>query len=281
MLGAYREIRGLLRRQRKDKGGWQGVQNATMTVPASLRAAYDGAASLIGPDRAESFEVAAEVERLRWMRRPPQVRVVLLAESHVWTSPAEISSRVRQPDGVETGFARFVYCLGYGEPSLVLPSVSPNGGTPQYWKLFHDAIRGPGVALDAISKAKQREPIASATAKLALLREMNEAGIWLIDACVTALYRPGPERLVAGPAYRKVLSACWEAHVGPLIKGSSPSAVLIVGKGVDWAVGSLVRQDVPNTEVVVIEQPNARLDSEAGQNNRHTMFQLCGRHRVF
>jgi hypothetical protein len=82
-----------------------------------LRAAYDRAASLIGPDRAESFEVALEVERLRLAQRPRDVRVVLLAESHVWTSPEETASRVRQPDGVVTGFARFVYCLGCGEPS--------------------------------------------------------------------------------------------------------------------------------------------------------------------
>ena len=83
-----------------------------------LRAAYDRAASVIGPNWAESFEVALEVERLRLGQRPRDVRVVLLAESHVWTSQTETSSRVRQPDGVETGFARFVYCLGYGEPSL-------------------------------------------------------------------------------------------------------------------------------------------------------------------
>ena len=73
----------------------------------------------------------------------------------------------------------------------MLPPVPPNPGTPQYWKLFHDAVRGPDVILGSISKMEQRNPIARATAKLALLREMNSAGVWLIDACVTALYRPG------------------------------------------------------------------------------------------
>ena len=75
-------------------------------------------------------------------------------------------------------------------------------------------------------------------------------------------------RLAAGEAYREVLSACWEAHVGPLVTASSPSAVLIVGKAVEWAIGSLVRQAVPDAEVVVIEQPNAHLDAVAHQRNR-------------
>ena len=136
--------------------------------------------------------------------------------------------------------------------------------------------------LGSISKTEQRNPIARATAKLALLMEMNSAGVWLIDACVTALYRPGspPVRLAAGQAYREVLSACWEAHVGPLVTASSPSAVLIVGKAVEWAIGSLVRQAVPDAEVVVIEQPNAHLDAVAHQRNRRTVFELCGRHRL-
>jgi hypothetical protein len=248
-----------------------------------LRAAYDRAASIIGPDRAEGFAVAVEVERLRLAQRPRDVRAVLLAESHVWTSQTETSSRVTQPDGVQTGFARFVYCLGYGEPSLVLPSVSPNPGTSQYWKLFHDAVRGPDVVLGSISKKEQRNPIARATAKLALLTEMNSAGVWLIDACVTALYRPGRPRgvrLAAGKTYREVLTACWEAHVGPLVTASSPSAVLIVGKAVEWALGSLVRNAVPGAEVGVIEQPNARLDAVAHQKNRRTVFKLCDRHRL-
>jgi hypothetical protein len=244
-----------------------------------LRAAYDRAASIIGPTWAERFEVALEVERLRSAHRPRVVRVLLLAESHVWTSPEETASRVSQPDGVETGFARFVYCLGYGEPCLVRPPVTKNGGTPQFWRLFHDAIRGPDVAYDAISR-KERNPIARATAKLDLLREMNIAGVWLVDASVTALYRPGGARLANGRIYRDVLVANWEAYVGPLVTASHPTAVLIVGKAVDRAIGSLVKQAVPNAEVVVVKQPGAHLDAAEHLMNRRAVFDLCARHRL-
>jgi hypothetical protein len=109
-----------------------------------IRDAYDRAAKIIAARgrSPEDFTVAQEVECLRSAWRPSHVRVVMLAESHVWTSEAETKSRVLQPDGIETGFARFVYCLGYGERSLVVPSVSPNHGTWQYWRLFHDAAHG-------------------------------------------------------------------------------------------------------------------------------------------
>jgi hypothetical protein len=134
----------------------------------------------------------------------------MLAESHVWTSEAETKSRVLQPDGIETGFARFVYCLGYGERSLVVPSVSPNHGTWQYWRLFHDAARGPDAPLTEI---RQRNPGTRALAKLQLLRELKLAGVWLVDASVIALY----PRVVGGNDYISVLQACWETHVADVI----------------------------------------------------------------
>lgn len=207
-----------------------------------LEEAYLRAAAIIGPGRAESPEVALEVELLRLAWKPQNVRVIILAESHVWTTEAETRSRVRQPDGVETGFARFVYCLGYGEPLLVLPEVLPNDGTWQYWRLFHDTVRAPDDAYRALQKGGQPHLKARAVAKLALLREMKCAGIWLVDACVTALYQPGGTRTASGRAYREILEACWKAHVCELTTQCSPSAILIVGKDMNSAIGHAVRQ---------------------------------------
>jgi hypothetical protein len=89
------------------------------------------------------------------MWRPDRVRIVLLAESHVWTSREETLSRVVQPDGVETGFARFVYCLGGGEPQIVTPSVQPNAGAAQYWKLLHDSVSDGYQRAMALRKAQR------------------------------------------------------------------------------------------------------------------------------
>jgi hypothetical protein len=237
-----------------------------------LREAYDRASAIIGSE-AESIEIAEEVERLRLAWRPSRVRIVMLAESHVWTSKDESLSRVRQPDGIETGFVRFVYCLGYGERSLVVPSVLPNGGTPQYWRLFHDAVRGPQVPIGEIGgKAK---PIGRIAAKLQLLNELKLAGIWLVDASVTALYRLPGNRRLSWRGYKKVLRVCWETHIADLIADCRASAVLIVGKGVNDAIGDLVRQLSHHPKVDVVMQPNARMTQEERLNERRAVFDFC------
>jgi hypothetical protein len=128
-----------------------------MTVDrfSDLERTHTKIADILGPDRSECFEAAAVVEKLRHMWRPDRVRIVLLAESHVWTSREETLSRVVQPDGVETGFARFVYCLGGGEPQIVTPSVQPNAGAAQYWKLHHDSVSDGYQRAMALRKAQR------------------------------------------------------------------------------------------------------------------------------
>jgi len=101
-----------------------------------LELAYSRARDIIGREQAECLAVAVEVEELRLAWRPERVQVVVLAESHVWTSRDEIRSRVKQPNGKETGFARFVYCLGYGEPRLVEPAVTRTGARLSFGGCF-------------------------------------------------------------------------------------------------------------------------------------------------
>jgi hypothetical protein len=240
-----------------------------------LEQAYARAAEVIRRHTEEGLAVAKAVERLRTAWRPKQVRVVLLAESHVWTGENEITSSVRQPDGSSTAFARFVYCLGYGEPQLVDPRVVPNSGTPHYWRLFHDAIRGPDVPLNTGGPDSQRR----VQNKWALLHELRAAGIWLVDASVIALYRQG-ERLANGAGYREVLKACWTSYVGEVVAECSPSAVLIVGKAVDDAIGECVRRQSPAIDVETVNQPNARLSGVDIARDRRLCFDFCRRHQL-
>src|SRR5208282_6217319 len=67
---------------------------------AMIRDAYERAAKIIAArgQSPESLTVAEEVERLRLAWRPSCVRVVMLAESHVWTFERDTTSRVQQPD---------------------------------------------------------------------------------------------------------------------------------------------------------------------------------------
>src|SRR5918997_3712328 len=86
--------------------------------------------------------VAAEACRQAW--RPKRLRVLLLAESHIATSAAELACRVALPPHLDwpgpRRFVRHLYCAGYGEPELLEgplgPEARPRGGTPQFWRLM-------------------------------------------------------------------------------------------------------------------------------------------------
>ena len=226
---------------------------------ARLEQTYARVRDRLGPERAECFEAAVVVEHLRSMWRPEHARIILLAESHVWTSRTEALSQVRQPDGAVTGFARFIYCLGGGEPTLVDPPVVPNTGASQYWKLLHDAVRGPNQSYAGITKAGEPDPQRRIGNKLDLLRSVREAGIWLVDASISALYHAGT-RLASGNDYDHLLRDCWSTYVGEAVCTSAPSLVIVIGKQVHGAIGVALRRDLGNgVEVRVIQQPNARM----------------------
>lgn len=237
--------------------------------------------SLIGSDRVECVQAAAVVEHLRRMWRPSQPRIVLLAESHVWTSADEARCIVRQPDGVETGFARFVYCLGAGEPELVSPAVHPNKPGAQYWKLLHDCLQGPDVPHSGLLVSGEPNAARRVANKLRLLNEARDAGVWLVDACISALYRPSKDgrsstRVASGRVYRSVLQACWDGSVGPVMLAAAPPVVLVIGKVVDTAIGQILRRDLDSTtRVEVIKQPNAHMSATELSEYRRRIFTIC------
>ncbi len=99
----------------------------------TLRQAYDRAAPLL--NACESFAVAQAVETVREFWKPAKVKVVLLAESHVFTSDDEsgvrLDTRLIPVPGLPREYVRFVYCLGYGESRLLMRNIPGNKGTPQ------------------------------------------------------------------------------------------------------------------------------------------------------
>ena len=246
---------------------------------ARLKHAYDRARSIIGSARAECLEAAIAVDKLRKDQRPDQVHVVVLAESHVWTSREEIQSRVRLPGGKNTGFARFVYCLGYGEPLLVDPPVVPNLSTHQFWTLLHDTVRGPTASHFSLLKSGEPDLKTRVRNKLVLLAEMRRAGIWLMDASVTALYRQG-SLVDSEDDYNAVLRACWKSYVGEIVCENKPSAILIIGRRVERAIGDAIRTDLRAVELVTINAPNARVKRGVRTDDRIACFDLCRRHRA-
>lgn len=245
-----------------------------MTAWSTINAAHKELTGIIGENKIEPLEVAVEVERLRQDWRPQNVRIVLLAESHVWTSLKELNRRVRVPSRGESGFVRFVYCLGYGESSLVHPNHGlKNSGTWQYWKLFHDCVYGPHKEA-AILKHISQEDEGRIEAKVKLLTDMYESGIWLVDACISALVSQG-KKLAPGTKYEKAITASWEAHVKDALRRCDPEKVLVIGKGVSTVLHSRIQRAVPGAQVSVIPQPNARLEAMEIQEARRMCWRFC------
>jgi hypothetical protein len=232
---------------------------------SDLRLAHDRLASILGP-AAEPVAVLERAEAHRSFWRPDRPRVVLLAESHVYTTIRELSRSLRPlielPRGIPRGFVRLVYSLGYGEDSLLdEPVLSPrNSGTPQYWRIFQSCIGDPGTVIDYGTVQASRNPnsLARLRAKVTVLERLRARGVWLVDASVAALYLPGqakpPARVRAA-----VLQTSWDAYTGGVVARAEPEAIICIGVGVVRALGS--RLDTIGVPWAGVHQPQAHLTS--------------------
>jgi len=106
----------------------------------SLEKAYSEIKKSIGNRlEFESFKVVKSVDDHRIFWKPENVKVMLLAESHVFTKDSEHGSIMQYygfPELIEcpTEYVKLVYCIGYGGKNIV--KISGNRGTPQFWKIF-------------------------------------------------------------------------------------------------------------------------------------------------
>src|SRR5438094_9128906 len=148
----------------------------------SLRKSYDKIKWVI--ENPESFEVVEQVEIYRNLWKPDQVKVVLLAESHVHTAQEDFLEWSYGTNPTYRGrLVRFVYCLGYGE-SLV--KISSNPGTSQFWKILYSCVNNVSdkQAFAPILKSMTENRDQRLTNKVHLLSKLKDAGIWLVDASI-------------------------------------------------------------------------------------------------
>jgi hypothetical protein len=189
----------------------------------------------------EPPEVAIAVERHRWAWRPANVRVLLIAESHVYTSAEDIKARVRRSalppaaDHAPTEFVRLVYCLGYGENGLLEkePPAANTSGTWQFWDVFGRlAQRG--------RQPRKASPLRFRLQwKVDTLMALRELGVWLVDASASAIYTPGGHQRMS-PTLRYTLRSIWLEHYGSaLLDELRPSYRCIIGAGVAGILSQL------------------------------------------
>jgi hypothetical protein len=241
-----------------------------------LRDCYNELHKIIG-DSIEPFESVELVEKYRRFWRPEKVKIILLAESHVLTSGSDrkISLReVKELPAYPTEYAKFVYCLAYGERQLTNNSSHPKrDGTPQFWKIFYSCN-------NRVDDIKDFRPILSYTPaeqrlknKIELLKSLKGKGIWLVDASIVALYDNGgkPSRDIMF----KVIKKSWDCYTSSVIKAAGPERIICIGKDVDSMLGESVRKIIGSHRYTSIPQPNARLSSEEHMDNFKLYCSIC------
>lgn len=234
-------------------------------------------------DLVDSAEVMRAVQRYRDFWKPEsagfQTKVVLLAESHKHTSKEEFSipHRSEFASGLRTKnhrfprhFVRFVYCLGYGELSVLDSYVQGNNGSPDYWRILYSCAHRVERTNDfeSVERGGAERRMA---AKVKLLRGLQKNGIWLVDASPLGI------DVFGGGVKRKIIRFCWERYTrGMLGNLRGLRRVVIIGSSVNNAIKRELRsfeRERGNLEVgPVFRQPRA---SPYTLSDYHRLFDAC------
>lgn len=243
------------------------MASLTAETQRLLQNAYTAGESAIADDRntehvpVESFDAITKVEQHRWHWRPERPRLILIAESHVYTTDTDIEVRINQreigafiPPGEPlppSQYVGLVYCLGYGENKLLLNRHAKfsNRCTWPFWDLF-GRIACNGKQPRASAGTSLSERLAWKIETLTLLKEI---GVWLLDASAHAIYIG--DRLRRSPECCQTLHRQWWDHYGrQVVSGCGDPIVWVIGA---TAYGHLADLDMFNCKGFIY-QPNTR-----------------------
>ena len=216
----------------------------------------------------DSFEVAEEVSRLRQFWKPETVRVVLLAESHAYTSQKDFVDWEATDSPYHGKFVRFVYCLANGENTLVSSPVSRNPGTSQFWKILYSCLH-------KVSTKEDFGPLLRSTStekrigkKIELLHGLRQAGIWLMDGSIVGINRKSPS------LRKKILIKCWN-YTHSTLQNLNPRPEQIV------VIGCLVKKALKNQldslgiKCTTLPQPQAHIPASGYFPFYDVYYQIC------
>jgi len=179
----------------------------------------------------EPIQTAISCEEHRWFWKPKDVKFILVGESHVYTNKDEIKVKIistrlpkEVPKTVPRSFVKLVYCLGYGEPSILdkPEKIESNPGTKQYDALFKMCAGekgNPSGMMRLRWKAK-------------ILTTLKKKGFWLLDASCHACSF-GKRKRLPSKIVKEIVPTSWRIYVKPIIEETltSKKRIWIIGKG--------------------------------------------------
>jgi hypothetical protein len=245
---------------------------------AQLIDAYSKIKSMLG-NETEPLASVQLVESYRRYWKPENVKLILLAESHVFTSDGDrkITFQIPNLPNYPNHYARFVYCLRYGEKKLTKDHIYPmrDVGTPQFWKLFYSCN-------NRISSINDFRPILARTSykkrihnKIRLLNDLKTKGVWLVDASIVGLLRDGKK---LNEIY-STIETSWQFYTRDVIKVVKPEYVICVGRGVARIVENDLKRFM-GMNYTVIPQPNAYLSSDELMELYRSVSEICRQYAI-
>lgn len=233
----------------------------------------------------DSLDVVKQVEQYRQFWRPEEAKVILLAESHVYTTEEEFASECNRfalnnfIQNYPTHYVRFVYCLGYGEPDILNKQLESNRGrTSQFWKIFsscvakNDADLGFQGILTGKTQLHQR-----LRNKVSILQEMRRRGIWLVDASIVGIYGAVKKQKVK----ETIITTCWDAYIKNVIFESYPKHIIVIGKGVEGILKRRLEslKASSGTTYSVLPQPQGNRGTSKEQFETYREYQrICSKY---
>lgn len=193
----------------------------------------------------EPFSIVKSVNEHRIYWKPKNVRILLLAESHVYTSIEEHDDPISYPnlqelDECPTSYVNLVYCLAYGEEDE-LQKRSRKRGTPDFWKIFVSCVhKNFYTEFSKILKISTPNCTQRIQNKIDVLEKLKQNGIWLLDASPVALYK---DKIKPKPKIMKeIIEISWKQYTSKVIQESKPQKIMIVGKTVFDILGEELRK---------------------------------------
>jgi len=255
-------------------------------VDGNIEETHELIKKCVPEEKIDCLEVVKRVERYRQFWKPSKTKVVLLAESHVYTDKKDYEIKRSSLlvnkfiPNYPLGFVRFVYCLGYGENELLNEPIKNNGGTPQYWKIFSSCVaeNKNDLGFHRVLKSKKNgtpsllERIAN---KVSILQKMQERGIWLLDASIVGIHGSGIEDY---KTKKTIIENCWQNRIETTIRELNPKHIVAIGKG----VGNILNSELQELKIPfeILPQPQG-VRSSQGQNEYYKCYyEICERHCI-